>query len=166
MTLRKTETYNPLSHRRRAEMGLNERLMEDLKDAMRNHQELRVSTIRFARAAITNEQIEKRRPLEESEIIGVLVKQVKQRRESIEEFKKGNRPDLVAKEQAEMEILLGYLPQQMTREEIEAAAKAAIQELGATGANDFGKVMSKLAPQLKGRADGKVISEVVRGLLH
>ncbi|HEX2988678.1 MAG TPA: GatB/YqeY domain-containing protein [Chloroflexota bacterium] len=147
-------------------MGLSEQLMEDLKDAMRKHDEIRVSTIRFARAAITNEQIEKRRPLEESEIVGVLAKQVKQRRESIEEFQKGNRPDLVAKEQAEMEILLSYLPKQMTREEIEDAARATIQEVGATSANDFGKVMSRLAPQLRGRADGKVIGEVVRGLLH
>jgi uncharacterized protein len=147
-------------------MGLSEQLMDDLKDAMRSHQEIRVSTIRLARAAITNEQIEKRRPLEESEILGVLVKQVKQRRESIEEYGKGNRPDLVAREQAEMEILLGYLPQQMTREEIEETARAAIQEMGVTSANDFGKVMSRLSPQLKGRADGRAISEVVRGLLH
>jgi uncharacterized protein YqeY len=147
-------------------MGFSEQLMEDLKDAMRNHQEVRVSTIRMARAAIINEQIEKRRPLEEAEVISVLAKQVKQRRESIEEFNKGNRPDLVAKEQAEMEILLGYLPQQMTREEIEQAAKATIQQVGATGPNDFGKVMSKLAPELKGRAEGKIIGEVVRGLLQ
>jgi uncharacterized protein YqeY len=120
----------------------------------------------MARAAIINEQIEKRRPLEEAEVLSVLVRQVKQRRESIEEFGKGNRPDLVAKEQAEMEVLLGYMPQQMTREEIEQRARTTVQQVGATGPNDFGKVMSKLAPELKGRADGKLISEVVRGLLQ
>lgn len=147
-------------------MGLSDQMMADLKDAMRNHQEIRLSTIRMARAAIINEQIEKRRPLEEAEVLSVLVRQVKQRRESIEEFGKGNRPDLVAKEQAEMEVLLGYMPQQMTREEIEQRARATVQQVGATGPNDFGKVMSKLAPELKGRADGKVISEVVRGLLQ
>lgn len=147
-------------------MGLSDQMMADLKDAMRNHQVIRLSTIRMARAAIINEQIEKRRPLEEAEVLSVLVRQVKQRRESIEEFGKGNRPDLVAKEQAEMEVLLGYMPQQMTREEIEQRARATVQQVGATGPNDFGKVMSKLAPELKGRADGKVISEVVRGLLQ
>lgn len=147
-------------------MGLSDQMMADLKDAMRNHQVIRLSTIRMARAAIINEQIEKRRPLEEAEVLSVLVRQVKQRRESIEEFGKGNRPDLVAKEQAEMEVLLGYMPQQMTREEIEQRARATVQQVGATGPNDFGKVMSKLAPELKGRADGKLISEVVRGLLQ
>jgi len=147
-------------------MGLSDQMMADQKVAMRNHQEIRLSTIRMARAAIINEQIEKRRPLEEAEVLSVLVRQVKQRRESIEEFGKGNRPDLVAKEQAEMEVLLGYMPQQMTREEIEQAARAIVQQVGATGPNDFGKVMSKLAPELKGRADGKLISEVVRGLLQ
>lgn len=147
-------------------MGLSDQMMADLKDAMRNHQVIRLSTIRMARAAIINEQIEKRRPLEEAEVLSVLVRQVKQRRESIEEFGKGNRPDLVAKEQAEMEVLLGYMPQQMTREEIEQRARATVQQVGATGPNDFGKVMSKLAPELKGRADGKVINEVVRGLLQ
>ena len=147
-------------------MGLSDQMMADQKVAMRNHQEIRLSTIRMARAAIINEQIEKRRPLEEAEVLSVLVRQVKQRRESIEEFGKGNRPDLVAKEQAEMEVLLGYMPQQMTREEIEQRARATVQQVGATGPNDFGKVMSRLAPELKGCADGKVISEVVRGLLQ
>ena len=147
-------------------MGLSDQMMADQKVAMRNHQEIRLSTIRMARAAIINEQIEKRRPLEEAEVLSVLVRQVKQRRESIEEFGKGNRPDLVAKEQAEMEVLLVYMPQQMTREEIEQRARATVQQVGAIGPNDFGKVMSKLAPELKGRADGKLISEVVRGLLQ
>ncbi len=146
-------------------MGLEEQLMADLKDAMRNRDEVRVSTIRFARAALANEAIDKRRALTEDEVLAVLTKQVKQRRESIEEFKKGNRPDLVAKEQQEMEILLEYLPRQMSREEIAEAARATIQETGAVGPNDFGKVMSRLAPALKGRADGRVIGEVVRELL-
>jgi uncharacterized protein YqeY len=146
-------------------MGLEERLMADLKDAMRNRDEVRVSTIRFARAALANEAIDKRRALTEDEVIAVLTRQVKQRRESIEEFGRGNRQDLVDKEQAEMEILLSYLPKQMSREEIAEAARAAIQEAGASGPTDFGKVMSRLAPALRGRADGKLIGEVVRELL-
>lgn len=146
-------------------MSLSERLMADLKDAMRNGQEIRKSTIRMARSAIHNEEIEKRRPLTDEEVLGVLSRQVKQRRESIEEFTKGNRMDLVAKEQEEMDIILDYLPQQLSREEIAAAASEAIQEVGAQGAGDFGKVMSRLAPRLKGRADGRQIGEVVRELL-
>ncbi len=146
-------------------MGVNEQLMEDLKDAMRKHQEVRVSAIRMARAAIVNEAIAKGRPLTDEDIIGVLSRQVKQRRESIEAFTKGNRPDLAAREREEEEVLLSYMPQQMSREEIGLAAQTTIQEVGATGPGDFGKVMSKLAPQLKGRADGRVIGEVVRDLL-
>lgn len=146
-------------------MSLSERLMADLKDSMRNGQDIRKSTIRMARSAIHNEEIEKRRPLTDEEVLGVLSRQVKQRRESIEEFTKGNRMDLVAKEQEEMDIILDYLPQQLSREEIAAAASEAIQEVGAQGAGDFGKVMSRLAPRLKGRADGRQIGEVVRELL-
>lgn len=146
-------------------MDLNERLMADLKDAMRNRQEVRVSTIRLARAAITNEAIAKRRPLDEAELVGVISRQVKQRRESIEEFNKGNRPDLVAREQAELEILLSYMPQQMSRDEIATEARTVIEQVGAKEPKDFGKVMSKLAPQMKGRADGQLVAEVVRELL-
>jgi uncharacterized protein YqeY len=146
-------------------MGLNEQLMEDLKDAMRKHQGVRVSTIRMARAAIVNETKAKGRPLTDEELVGVLSRQIKQRRESIEEFTKGNRPDLADREREEMEILLSYMPQQMSREEIVKAAEATIQEVGAKGPGDFGKVMSKLAPRLKGRAEGQVIAEVVRDLL-
>ena len=147
-------------------MSLSERLMADLKDSMRNGQEIRKSTIRMVRSAIHNEEIEKRRPLTDEEVLGVLTRQVKQRRESIEEFTKGNRMDLVAKEQEEMDIILDYLPQQLSREEIATAASEVIQEVGAQGTGDFGKVMSRLSPRLKGRADGRQVSEVVREMLN
>ncbi|MCL4370268.1 MAG: GatB/YqeY domain-containing protein [Chloroflexi bacterium] len=146
-------------------MGLNEQLMEDLKDAMRKRQAVRVSTIRMARAAIVNEAIAKGKPLTDEDVVGVLSRQIKQRRESIEEFTKGNRPELAAREQEELEILRTYMPQQMSREEIVQAAEAVIAQVGAKGPGDFGKVMSKLAPQLKGRAEGQVIADVVRDLL-
>lgn len=146
-------------------MGLEDQLMADLKDAMRNHQEVRVSAIRMARSALAYEAVEKRRPLEESEAVSVISRQVKQRRESIEAYSKGNRPDLVAREQEELDILLPYLPQQMSRDEIAEAAKGVIQDMRASTPSDFGKVMSRLAPALKGRADGKLIGEVVRELL-
>ena len=146
-------------------MGLEDRLMADLKDAMRSRQEIRVSAIRMARSALAYEAVEKRRPLEESEVVSVISRQIKQRRDSIEAYSKGNRPDLVAREQEELDILLSYLPQQMSREEITEAARSAIQDAGASGPGDFGKVMSRLAPALKGRADGRIIGEVVRELL-
>ncbi|RPJ27255.1 MAG: GatB/YqeY domain-containing protein [Planctomycetaceae bacterium] len=146
-------------------MSLEERLIADMKDAMRGREEVRVSAIRMVRAALANEAIDKRRPLSEEEAVAVLSRQVKQRRESIEAFSAGNRQDLVDREQQELDVLLAYMPQQMTQDEIVQAAKATIQEVGATGPTDFGKVMSRLAPALKGKADGKLIGDVVRKLL-
>lgn len=146
-------------------MSLEERLMADMKEAMRRREEVRVSAIRMVRAALTNEAIDKRRPLSEDEAVAVLSRQVKQRRESIEAFTAGNRPDLVAREQQELDVLLAYMPRQMTQDEIVQAARATIQEVGAAGPTDFGKVMSRLAPALKGKADGKLIGDVVRKLL-
>jgi uncharacterized protein len=143
-------------------MGLNEQLMDDLKDAMRNRQEVRLSTIRMLRAAVANESIEKRRPLDDGEIVVLVSRQIKQRRESIDAFLQGNRPELAAREQEELEILRSYMPEQLSREQIAEAARAAIQELSARGPGDFGRVMSVLAPRLKGRADGREIAEVVR----
>ncbi len=105
-------------------MGLNEQLMADLKDAMKRRQEVRVPAIRMARVAIANDAIAKGRPLEEGEIQAVLSRQVEQRREAIEEFARGNRPDLVAREQEELEVLLAYLPHQMSREEMAEAARS------------------------------------------
>jgi uncharacterized protein len=146
-------------------MGLNEQLMADLKDAMRSRQEVRLSTIRMLRAAIANEAIDKRRPLDDSEVIGVIQRQIKQRRESIDAFIQGNRPELAAREQEELEVLFAYMPPQMSRDDIAEAARGAIQEVDARGPSDFGRVMSVLSPRLKGRADGRVIAEVVRELL-
>jgi uncharacterized protein len=109
--------------------------------------------------------VARRRELTDDELTGVLVKQAKMRRESIEAFEKGGRAELVAKEKAELAILEGYLPQQMTRDEIAALARAAIAETGAATPAEQGKVMQKLMPQLKGRAEGKAVSEVVSALL-
>jgi uncharacterized protein len=146
-------------------MGLDEQLMADSKDAMRNRQEVRLSTIRMLRAAIGNDAIDKRRPLHDDEIIGVISRQIKQRRESIDAFLQGNRPELAAREQEELEILLSYMPPQMSREEIAEAARAAIHEVNASSPSDFGRVMSVLSPRLKGRAEGREIAGVVRELL-
>ena len=110
-------------------------------------------------------EIAKLVPLTDEEQVAVLTTEVKRRRETIADAEKAGRPDLIAREQAELEVVLGYLPKQMSREEVTAAAQQVIAEVGAKGPQDTGKVMGKLMPQLKGKADGKMISEVVKELL-
>lgn len=146
-------------------MNLQEKLMEDLKDAMRRGDETRRSVIRMARAAIKNAEVDRGRPLSDDEVLQVLEKEVKQRRDSIAEFARGNRPDLVAREQAEMEILLEYLPEQMSREQIEEVARRIIAQAGARSPTDVGKVMPKIMAEVRGKADGRVVSQVVQELL-
>ena len=147
------------------EAKLKQKLEADLKQAMRAKNDVRRSTIRLVMAAIKNTEIAKQSTLDDPDILGVIAKEVKQRHESIEAFKKGNRHDLVAQEEAELAILQEYLPPQLTREEIIAAARQIIAEVGAQGPRDKGKVMPKLIAQLKGRADGREINEVVTELL-
>ena len=147
------------------EVSLKEKLAEDLKQALRNDDKLRRSVIRLVMSAIRNAEISRQADLTEPDILGVIAKEVKQRRESIEAFKQGNRQDLVAQEEAEMAVLEEYLPKQMTRDEIMAEARRVIAEVGAQGPGDKGKVMPKLIPQLKGRADGREINEIVTELL-
>jgi hypothetical protein len=127
---------------------------------------LKRDTLRFALAAIHNEEVARRRDLSDDELAAVLGKQAKMRRESIDAFAKGGREDLVAKEKAELAILEGYLPQQLGRDEIATLAKAAIAETGATSPADQGKVMQKLMPQVRGKAEGKLVAEVVGSLLR
>jgi uncharacterized protein len=110
-------------------------------------------------------EIAKLTPLNDEEQLTVLITEVKRRRDTIAEAEKANRPEIVAREQAELDVVLGYLPKQMSREEVTAAAQAVVAEVGAKGPADTGKVMGKLMPQLKGKADGKMISEVVKELL-
>jgi hypothetical protein len=127
---------------------------------------LKRDTLRFALAAIHNEEVARRRDLSDDELAAVLGKQAKMRRESIDAFAKGGRDDLVAKEKAELAILEGYLPQQLGRDEVATLAKAAIAETGATSPADQGKVMQKLMPQVRGKAEGKLVAEVVGSLLR
>ena len=132
---------------------------------MRKGDVLRRSVIRLLRSEIHNEEIAKRARLEDDGIIGVLSRQAQQRRESIEAFEQGNRQDLVEKEKAELGIILEYLPQQMSREEIRVLVRQAIQETGATGQSDMGKVMGRVMPQVKGRAEGREINAIASDLL-
>jgi len=147
--------------------SMKDRLMGDLQTALRDGDKQRKLTIRMLRAAIINEEKvgESPRELTEEEILGIIARQVKQRRESIAAYQKGNRQDLVEEEQVQLSILLEYLPKQMTREEIVATVQQAIAEVGATGPQDMGKVMRHLMPRLKGKADGRTVNQVVRELL-
>ena len=144
---------------------LQEKLMADLKEAMKGGDKTRLEVIRMVRARIKNAEIAKQKSLDDSDVLDVIAKEAKQRRESITEFKKADRQDLSDKEEAELAILLEYLPQQMSREEILAAARRVIEEVGARGPGDKGKVMQNLIPQLKGKAEGRDINEVVTELL-
>jgi len=147
------------------EANLKQKLTDDLKQAMRSGDKVRRSAIRLLLAAIGNAEIARRAALEDADILGIIAKEVRQRHESIEAFKQGNRQDLMAQEEAELAILQEYLPQQMSREEVVEAARRVIEEVGAQGLGDKGKVMPKLIAQLKGRADGREINAVVTELL-
>ncbi len=145
---------------------LKQKLMDDLKQAMRGGDEVKRSVIRLVMAAIQNAEIARQAAPGDADILGIIAKEVRQRKESIDSFNQGNRQDLVAKEEAELAILKEYLPEQITREEIMAEARRVIDEVGAQGSGDKGKVMPKLIAQLKGRADGREINAVVTELLQ
>ncbi len=148
------------------EVGLRQKLLDDLKQAMRDGDKVRRSVIRLVIAAIINAEIARQTALDDdTDILGIIAKEVRQRRESIEAFKLGHRQDLVTQEEAELTILNEYLPRQMTREEIIVAARQVIEGIGAQGPGDKGKVMPQLIAQLKGRADGREINAVVTELL-
>ena len=147
------------------ETSLKERLTGDLKQAMKSGDTMRRNVIRLMMSAIQNAEIAKRDELEESDIIGVIAKEARQRQESIDAFKQGNRQDLVAQEEAELVIIQEYLPQQAGHEEIVAAAQQIIADVGAEGPRDKGKVMPRLIAQFKGKADGREINDIVTELL-
>ena len=147
------------------EPGLKEKLETELKQAIKAKDTTKRSVIRLVMAAIKNAEIARRAPLDEADILGVIAKEVKQRQESIEAFKQGNRPDLVAREETELAILQEYLPPPVTREEITAEARRLIAEVGAQGPRDKGKVMPQLIAKFKGRAEGKDINAAVTELL-
>jgi hypothetical protein len=151
-------------------MGLREQLTDDLKEAMRQQDDTRKRTIRSVVAAIQKAETEldssgQRVSLDDDGILALIARQARQREESIIEYRRGKREDLVAEEEAELAILQAYLPQQLSREKIEAEARQVIAEVGATGPHDIGKVMKPLMTRLRGRADGTLANQVVRELL-
>lgn len=147
------------------EADLKKRFSDDLKQAMKSGDTVKRDTIRMLRSSMNNAEIAKQAALDKGDILGVIAKEVKRHQESIDAFKLGKRQDLVDKEAAEMVILQGYLPKQMTRDEVVAAAREVIGAVGAQGPGDKGRVMKELMPKLKGKADGKEINEVVTELL-
>ena len=143
-------------------MQLRERLVAEMKQAMKSRDALRLSTIRMALSSVKNKEIEVRRELTDSEVTDTIATLCKQRRESIRLFKEAGRQELVDKEEAELALLLEFLPQQLSREELVALVDKAIAEISASGGKDMGKVMKALVPAVSGRADGKLVSEVVK----
>ena len=142
-------------------MNLAQRLQAELKDAMRDRDELRRDTLRMVLAAAQNAEKQARRPLSDEELLGVFTREVKTRRESIEAYEKAERPDLAAKERAEIELLSGFLPAALGEEELRAMVREAIAESGASSARDLGKVMGLLSPRTRNRADGRQVSAMV-----
>lgn len=147
-------------------MDLKARIAEDTRTAMKAGEKIKVSTLRLTSSAITYGEKDKRRELNEEETMEVIVREVKKRREAIDEYSKAGREDLAGKEREEAAILGAYLPEQMSEAEITAAVKIAIEDTGALGPRDLGKVMGVVIPKTKGRADGKRVNEIVREILE
>ena len=149
-------------------MTLKDRLVEDMKVAMKAKEEgkVRLSVIRLARAAIKNAEIDKKIEFNDNQVIEVLAREMKQRRDSLEEFKKADRPETVKALEEEMLVLMDYLPQQLSEGEIRKLVQETVATVGAQGPKDLGKVMGALSPKTKGRADGKLVNLIVREILE
>lgn len=146
-------------------MSLKEKINNDINTAQKEKNELELLVLRGVNSAIHNKEIDKKEELTNEEIVAVLMSEAKKRKEAIVEFKKGEREDLVEKEQKELEILKKYLPEQINDDQIKEEAKKIIEEVGAVGPQDTGKVMAALMPKLKGKAEGGVVSKIVSELL-
>lgn len=146
-------------------MSLMEKLTADMKEAMKQGEKERLSVIRLVRGAVRQAEIDGKKILSDDEVIGIITKEVKMRRDSIEEFERGKRADLVKKAEEEISLLMPYLPSQLSIDEVKKIVEEAVAEVGATTAKDMGKVMGALMPRVKGRADGKLVNEIVRSIL-
>lgn len=146
-------------------MGVVQQLDQDMKAAMKQKDKETLSTIRMVRAAIKKVEIDNRGELSDDQALQVVMKEVKQRRDSLAEYEKAGREDLAAKEKREIEILSAYLPQQLSEEELREIVQQAIADTGATSKKEMGKVMGAVLPKVKGRADGKQVNQLVQQLL-
>ncbi len=147
-------------------MSLKDQLAADLKSAMKDKDIVRKNVVQFIRAGILQIEKDKKITLDDDGVIDVIAKQLKQRRDSLPDYEKSGREDLIAELKTEMDILMGYLPKQLTREELEEIVKNAVEETGASSVKDMGKIMAAVMPKTKGRADGKVINEIARSFFN
>jgi len=143
-------------------MTLKEQLSDAMKQAMKAHDTLRLSVVRMIRSTIQNREIDQKRELDDQGVIEVISTLVKQRRESIRLYQEGNRPDLVEKEEAELALMIGFLPKQLDAAEITELVANVIRETGVVGIKDLGRIMKAVTPLTAGRADGKMVSDIVR----
>ena len=146
-------------------MSIKDTLTNDMKEAMKAKEKDRLAVIRMVRGAIKQIEIDSKKELDDEAVIGVISKEVKMRKDSVEEFKKGGREDLVAKTEAEIAVLMPYLPQQLSEDEIRSLVQAAVEQVGASSPKDMGKVMGAATKKLAGQADGRLISTIVKELL-
>ncbi|MCL6588944.1 MAG: GatB/YqeY domain-containing protein [Firmicutes bacterium] len=147
-------------------MTLKEQLQEDMKAAMKAKDQLKLSVIRLAKAAIMNQEIARGHEFQDQEVIEVLAKELKQRNDSIPEYEKAGRSDIVEKLKQEIKILEGYLPARLSEAEVRQLVEETIAEVGAISKKDMGKVMAALMPKTKGRADGKLVNQIVNSILQ
>ncbi len=147
-------------------MSLKEQLANDMKEAMKAKEKERLAVIRMVRGAIKQQEIDNKVELDDEAVIAVISKEVKMRKDSIADFEKGGRSDLVAQNEAEIAFLMPYLPQQLSEAEVRALVKEAVEQTGASSPKDMGKVMGALMPKVKGRADGKMVNTLVKEALN
>ncbi|MCR5176688.1 MAG: GatB/YqeY domain-containing protein [Anaerovibrio sp.] len=146
-------------------MSLKEQLANDMKEAMKAKEKEKLAVIRMVRGAIKQQEIDGKTELDDDAVIAVISKEVKMRRDSIADFEKGGRQDLVEQNEREISFLMPYLPQQLSEDEVRALVKEAVEKTGASAPKDMGKVMGALMPKVKGRADGKMVNNIVKEFL-
>ncbi len=146
-------------------MSLRDDIANDVTAALKAGDKPRLSTLRMLLSAVKYKEVDLRRQLTDEEAFQVISTQIRQRQDSVEQYRKGNRPELAEKEEAEIGVLLGYMPQQLTADELRAVVKEAVAETNASGMKDMGKLMKALMPRVKGKADGRAVNEMVREVL-
>jgi hypothetical protein len=147
-------------------MSLKEKLLEDMKDAMREKDRIKKDTVQLVRAAVLQIEKDKKVTLDDNGILEIISKEVKRRRDSLPDYEKSNRQDLIDDINSEIKILLKYLPEQLTESELEAIIKEAVESTGASSMRDIGKIMQEVMPKVKGKADGRMINEISKKLLE
>jgi uncharacterized protein YqeY len=146
-------------------MNLNERLNDDMKQLMKSGDKFALSVVRMIRSTVKNAEIDTRKTLSDEEVLDIMTREIKQRRDALQEFEKAGRDDLADQAKAEIEVIQRYMPQELTEQELLSIVEETVNEVGASSKSDMGKVMSALMPKVKGRADGKKVNEAVQRFL-